>query len=148
MGRLLAIDYGRKRCGLAVTDPLRIVATALDTVASSQLIPYLKAYVAKETVDEIVVGLPRTLSGEPSESMRYISPAMDRLRKELPGIVLRFYDERFTTTLAHKAMLEGGLKKSDRRDKATVDRMAAVIILNSYLESRVYQNSQPPQKHN
>ena len=136
MGRLLAIDYGRKRCGLAVTDVLQIVATALDTVPSAQLITYVKAYVSREPVDEIIVGLPKTLGGEPSESMRYITPAINRLRKELPGVEIRFFDERFTSTLAHRAMLDAGVKKSDRRDKGAIDRVAAVIILNGYLESR------------
>ncbi|ROS89257.1 Holliday junction resolvase RuvX [uncultured Duncaniella sp.] len=135
MGRLLAIDYGRKRCGLAVTDVLQIVATALDTVPSAQLIPYIKSYVARERVDEIIVGLPKTLDGQPSESMRYITPAINRLRKELPDIEIKFFDERFTSTLAHRAMIDSGVKKSDRRDKAAIDRMAAVIILNGYLES-------------
>ena len=136
MGRLLAIDYGRKRCGLAVTDVLQIVATALDTVPSAQLIPYIKSYVARERVDEIIVGLPKTLDGQPSESMRYITPAINRLRKELPDIEIKFFDERFTSTLAHRAMIDSGVKISDRRDKAAIDRMAAVIILNGYLESR------------
>lgn len=136
MGRLLAIDYGHKRCGLAVTDVLQIVATALDTVPSAQLIPYIKSYVARERVDEIIVGLPKTLDGQPSESMRYITPAINRLRKELPDIEIKFFDERFTSTLAHRAMIDSGVKKSDRRDKAAIDRMAAVIILNGYLESR------------
>lgn len=135
MGRLLAIDYGRKRCGLAVTDVLQIVATALDTVPSAQLIPYIKSYVARERVDEIIVGLPKTLDGQPSESMRYITPAINRLRKELPDIEIKFFDERFTSTLAHRAMIDSGVKKSDRRDKAAIDRMAAVIILNGYLEN-------------
>ena len=135
MGRLLAIDYGRKRCGLAVTDVLQIVATALDTVPSAQLIPYIKSYVARERVDEIIVGLPKTLDGQPSESMRYITPAINRLRKELPDIEIKFFDERFTSTLAHRAMIDSAVKKSDRRDNAAIDRMAAVIILNGYLES-------------
>lgn len=138
MGRLLAIDYGRRRCGIAVTDVLRIVATALDTVPTAELIAYVKAYTLREQVDEIIVGLPRTLSGDPSESMRYITPAVSRLRRELPGIEVKFFDERFTSTLAHRAMIDAGIKKSDRRDKGAVDRMAAVIILNGYLESRAF----------
>lgn len=135
MGRLLAIDYGRKRCGIAVTDPLRIVATALATVPSAQLVTFVKDYVAREGVDEIIVGLPKTLAGEPSESMRYITPAINRLKKEIPGIPVVFHDERFTSTLAHRAMIDSGVKKNDRRDKAAIDRMAAVIILNGYLDS-------------
>lgn len=138
MGRLLAIDYGRKRCGLAVTDVLQIVATALDTVPSAELVPYIKTYISREPVDAIIVGLPKTLSGEPSESMRYITPAINRLRKEVEGVEIKFFDERFTSTLAHRAMLDAGVKKSDRRDKGAIDRMAAVIILNSYLESRQF----------
>lgn len=138
MGRLLAIDYGRKRCGIAVTDVLRIVATALATVPSAQLLQYVKDYLAREPVDEIIVGLPRTLRGEASESMRYITPAINKMRKELPDIPIRFYDERFTSTLAHRAMIDSGVKKMDRRDKDAIDRMAAVIILNSYIESRAY----------
>ena len=135
MGRILAIDYGRRRCGLAVTDPLRIVATALATVSPAELIPCLKEYMSREEVDEIVGGLPTTMRGDPSDSMRYITPAMGRLRKEFPAMKFTMWDERFTSTLAHRAMLDAGVKKSDRRDKGAIDRMAAVIILNSYLSS-------------
>lgn len=135
MGRLLAIDYGRRRCGIAVTDPLRIIATGLTTVATAELISFIKSYIAAEGVDEIIVGLPTTMRGEPSESMRYITPGINRLRKELPDIPIRFYDERFTSTIAHRAMIDGGMKKKDRRDKAVVDRIAATIILNDYLRS-------------
>lgn len=135
MGRLLAIDYGRKRCGVAVTDPLRIVATALATVPSAGLVTFVKDYVASNPVDRIIVGLPTTMRGEPSESMRYITPALGRLRKELPGMEIVMWDERFTSTMAHRAMLEGGFSRSTRQDKGAIDRMAAVIILNSYLDS-------------
>lgn len=135
MGRLLAIDYGRKRCGVAVTDPLRIVATALATVPSAGLVAFVKDYVAFNPVDRIIVGLPTTMRGEPSESMRYITPALGRLRKELPGMEIVMWDERFTSTMAHRAMLEGGFSRSTRQDKGAIDRMAAVIILNSYLDS-------------
>ncbi len=135
MGRLLAIDYGRKRCGVAVTDPLRIVATALATVPSAGLVAFVKDYVASNPVDRIIVGLPTTMRGEPSESMRYITPALGRLRKELPGMEIVMWDERFTSTMAHRAMIEGGFSRSTRQDKGAIDRMAAVIILNSYLDS-------------
>lgn len=135
MGRILAIDYGKRRCGVAVTDPLRIVATALATVETPKLIAFLQDYMARETVDEIVVGLPTTMRGEPSESMRYITPALGRMRKVFPEMRFTMWDERFTSTLAHRAMLDAGVKKSDRRDKGAIDRMAAVIILNSYLSS-------------
>ena len=138
MGRLLAIDYGRKRCGIAVTDSLRIVATALATVPSGELIKFLKDYIGREQVDEIIVGLPKTLAGEASDSMRYITPAINRLKKELPGMPVVFYDERFTSTLAHRAMIDSGVRKMERRNKDAIDRMAAVIILSGYLESRSY----------
>ncbi len=122
MGRILAIDYGRRRCGLAVTDPLRIVATALATIPPVELVSFIKEYMSREVVDEIVVGLPTTMRGEPSDSMRYITPAMGRLRKEFPGMKFTMWDERFTSTLAHRAMLDAGVKKSDRRDKGAIDR--------------------------
>ena len=123
------------RCGVAVTDPLRIVATALATVPSAGLVAFVKDYVASNPVDRIIVGLPTTMRGEPSESMRYITPALGRLRKELPGMEIVMWDERFTSTMAHRAMLEGGFSRSTRQDKGAIDRMAAVIILNSYLDS-------------
>ena len=127
MGRLLAIDYGRKRCGIAVTDPLRIVATGLTTVATAKLVEFVKNYVASEAVDTIVVGLPTTMRGEESESMRYI-----------PDIPIVFFDERFTSTIAHRAMIDSGMPKMARRDKAAVDQIAATIILNDYLQSKQY----------
>lgn len=138
MGRLLAIDYGRKRCGIAVTDTLRIVATGLTTVATASLSEFIKNYVSREPVDMIVVGMPRTMSGEPSESMRYITPGINRLRKGLPGVEIVFFDERFTSVLAHRGMIDSGMKKMQRRDKAAVDEMAAAIILNDYLQSKQY----------
>ena len=139
MGRLLAIDYGRKRCGIAVTDTMRIVATALDTVATAELCGYIQAYVAREPVDAIIVGHPTTLDGQESESMRYIVPGIKRVRKLLPPeIDVVFYDERFTSALAHQAMLDSGMHRMQRRDKAVVDRMAATIILNEYLQSKTY----------
>ena len=138
MGRLLAIDYGRKRCGIAVTDVLKIVATGLKTVATHQLVQFLKDYTAKEPVDKIVVGLPKTVRGEASESMNYITPGVNRIKKELPGMEIVFFDERFTSVLAHKSMLESGMKKSDRQNKAVVDEISATIILNDYLQSKLY----------
>lgn len=140
MGRLLAIDYGRKRCGIAVTDPLRIVATGLTTVATAGLNDFVKKYVGQEQVDAIIVGLPRTVQGEESESMRYIRPGIQRLRQALPGVKVEFFDERFTSVLAHRSMLDSGMKKMQRRDKAVVDEIAATIILNDYLQSKQYQD--------
>ncbi|MDE5784992.1 MAG: Holliday junction resolvase RuvX [Duncaniella sp.] len=140
MGRLLAIDYGRKRCGVAVTDTLQIVATALATVPAGDLVKFLSDYTSREPVDEIIVGLPRTMRGEQSESMKYILPAVGRIRSALPDIPVIYSDERFTSVLAHRAMIDSGVKKMDRRDKGAVDRMSAVIILNDYLQSRQYNS--------
>lgn len=136
MGRILSIDYGRKRTGIAVTDPLQIIANGLTTVPTAKLMDFLKDYLRRETVDCIVMGQPRQMNGEMSESWRYISPFLGRLKKELPGVPVHLVDERFTSVLAHKAMLEGGLGKTARRDKALVDEISACIILQSYLESR------------
>lgn len=138
MGRLLSIDFGRKRCGIAVTDTLRIVATGLTTVATAQLIDFVKRYIVAEPVDRIVVGLPTTLRGEPSDSMRYLTPVINRLRKEIAPMPIEFYDERFTSTLAHRAMIDGGMKKMDRRNRAIVDEISATILLNDYLQSKAY----------
>lgn len=135
----MSIDYGRRRCGIAATDTLRIVATGLTTVATASLIEFVKKYVADEPVDEIIVGHPTTMRGEDSESMRYIIPGINRLKKELPGMKITFFDERFTSVLAHRAMIDGGMKKSDRRDKAIVDEISATILLNDYLQSKSYQ---------
>ena len=140
MGRILSIDFGRKRTGLAATDSLKIVANGLATVPTAQVIDFIKKYMATEEVELIVVGLPRQMTGEPSESTRYLKPFLDRLRKELPEVPVEMFDERFTSTIAHRSMLDGGMKKTDRRDKAIVDTIAATIILNDYLQSRQYQN--------
>ena len=139
MGRILGIDYGRKRTGIAVTDPLKIVAGNLETVPTHTLMQYIKDYVAREQVECIVVGKPTQLNGEPSESMKYIEPSVSRLHKEFPDMPVVMYDERFTSTIAHRAMIDGGMKKSDRRDKARVDAIAATIILNDYLQSKYNQ---------
>ena len=136
MGRLLSIDFGRRRCGIVVTDPLRIVANGLTTVPTATLIQFVKDYLSKEPVDRIVVGLPTTLRGEPSESMRYLTPAINRLKKEIAPTEVVFFDERFTSAIAHRAMIDGGMKKMDRRDKAIVDEISATILLNDYLQSR------------
>lgn len=138
MGRILAIDYGQKRVGLAVTDPLQLVANGLDTVAAHEVLDYLKKYMASEPVDKIVVGFPKQMNGEESESMKYIRPFVARLQQAFPDMEIIYVDERFTSVLAHKAMLDGGLKKKDRQNKALVDKISATIILQSYLESRAY----------
>jgi putative Holliday junction resolvase len=135
MGRVLAIDYGRKRTGLAVTDVLRITANPLLTVETKNLMEWLRTYLAQEPVDEVVVGLPTQMNGEESESMNYIRPFIGAFKKAFPTIPVTMYDERFTSVLAHQAMLAGGMKKKARQDKATVDKIAACIILEGYLES-------------
>lgn len=140
MGRLLSIDYGRKRCGIAVTDSMKIVATGLTTVPSGKLIDFLRDYFAKESVDAIVIGMPLTVRGEPSESQKYLLPALGQIRKQFPGMHIITYDERFTSVLAHRAMIDGGMKKTARRDKAVVDEISATIILNDYLQSRQYSS--------
>ena len=138
MGRLLSIDFGRKRCGIATTDTLQIVANGLCTIATADLCAWVKAYIARETVDKIVVGLPVTLRGEPSESQRWLRPAIGRLAREVAPVPVVFYDERFTSALAHKAMLDGGLPKMARRDKALVDEISATIILTDYQKRKKY----------
>ena len=136
MGRILAIDFGRKRTGIAVTDPLQIVANGLTIVATHTLIDFLQSYVKSEPVELIVVGLPKQLNGQPSESTKWLEPFLNRLRKVMPDMPVVMYDERFTSTLAHRAMIDGGMKKMDRRNKEVVDSIAAAIILNDYLQSR------------
>ena len=135
MGRILAIDYGLKRTGLAVSDPLRIIAGALDTVATHTLMEYLKQYLSKNDVSTIVVGQPKQTNGEMSESWRAIEPFVSRLRKEFPKVEVVLYDERFTSVLAHRTMLESGIGRMARRDKALVDRISATIILQDYMQS-------------
>ena len=141
MARLLAIDFGRKRCGIAVTDSACIVANPLVTVPTASLIGFVKEYIAREAVSAIVVGRPKTVRGEDSESMRFLAPVINRLKKEIAPLPLVFFDERFTSVLAHRAMIDGGMSKMDRRDKAVVDKISASIILNDFLESRAYKTS-------
>ena len=138
MGRILSIDYGRKRTGLAVTDPLRIIASALTTVETKELEKYLADYFSKNEVDVIVLGKPSQMNGQPSETMRYIEPLAGRLRHAYPDKEVVLYDERFTSVMAHRTMLESGIGKMARRDKALVDRISATIILQSYMDSIQY----------
>ena len=132
----MAIDFGRKRCGIAVTAVLRIVANGLTTVPPASLPAFVADYCSKETVDAIVVGEPRDMKGNPSESQRFITPALARLRKAVPDMPVVLFDERFTSVLAHRAMIDGGLSKMARRDKALVDEISATILLNDYLQSQ------------
>lgn len=136
MARLLAIDFGRRRCGIAVTDPACIVANPLETVETSRLVDFVAEYVRTNPVSTVVVGQPRTVRGEDSESVRYLTPVINRLRKVIAPIPIEYFDERFTSVLAHRAMIDGGMKKMARRDKAAVDKISASIILNDYLSSR------------
>ncbi|MDE6008116.1 MAG: Holliday junction resolvase RuvX [Muribaculaceae bacterium] len=136
MGRIMAIDYGRKRSGVAVTDILQISANGLPTQRTCDLMEFIKGYCRREPVDLIVVGEPRDLKGNPSESMRYIIPFLNRLRKEMPDMRVEMYDERFTSTIAHREMIAGGFRKKQRAEKGRADEMAAIIILTSYLECK------------
>ena len=139
MGRILAIDFGTKRTGIAVTDPLRIVPGGLTTVATHELMAFLAGYFAKEQVDLIVVGHPTNMKGEESASMQQIRPFVDKLRKQYPDKEVVMFDERFTSVLAQKAILEAGIKKMARRNKALVDEVSATIILESYMNSIQYK---------
>ena len=134
MDRIIGIDYGRKRTGLAVSDPLGIFASALDTVHSAKIIDYIKNYAAAERIIRFVVGYPRNLDGRPSEAAADVDAFLKVLAKAFPGIPVTLEDERFTSVLAHRAMIDGGMKASDRRDKASVDRISAAIILQGYLD--------------
>lgn len=138
MSRILAIDYGRKRTGVAVTDPMQIIATGLTTVSTHELESFITKYVEQEKVERIIIGHPRQMNYEDSDNMKSIVPFINRLRKLLPNMPVELVDERFTSVLAHKAMLAGGLKKKDRQNKALVDEISATIILQSYLESKKY----------
>lgn len=135
MARILSIDYGRKRTGLAVTDPLQIIAGGLATVATSELFDWLKAYIARESVERIVIGEPRQPNGEPSENLARVQQFVNRWRKAVPEVPIEYYDERFTSVLAHQTMLAGGLKKKDRQNKALVDEISATIILQDYMRA-------------
>ena len=135
MGRVLAIDYGRKRCGIAVSDPLRICANGLPTVRSCDLMSFLKDYCSREQVDCIVVGLPLTMKGDLSESNRYITPFLNQLAKTMPDMRVERMDERFTSAIAHREMAMAGLKKSRREEKELADKTAAVLILTDWLNA-------------
>ena len=136
MRRRLAIDYGRKRTGLAVSDTMQIIANGLTTVPTHELLDFIAGYVQKEPVERIIIGLPKQMNNEVSENMKYIEPFVRLLKKKIPEMPVEFVDERFTSVLAHRTMLEAGLKKKDRQNKALVDEISATIILQTYLESK------------
>ena len=134
--RILSIDYGKKRTGLAVTDPLQIIAGGLATVATAELFQYLNDYIAREPVERIVIGEPRQPNGQPSENLQRLQQFVNRWKKARPDVPIEFFDERFTSVLAHQAMLDGGLKKKARQNKALVDEISATIILQDYMRAR------------
>ena len=134
MDRLIGIDYGRRRTGLAVSDPLRIFAVALETVDTAKLIDYLKKYAEKETIERFVVGYPVNMDGSPSEARADVDAFLTVLQKAFPGVPVSLEDERFTSVLAHRVMIDGGMKAKDRRDKKSVDRISAAIILQGYMD--------------
>lgn len=136
MARLLAIDYGKKRTGLAVSDEMQIIAGGLTTVPTTELVDFLLDYVRREPVERIIVGQPKQMNNEPSENMGRIVPFVNRLRKLLPEIPVEYHDERFTSVLAQRTIIEAGIKKMARRNKELVDEVSATIILQSYMESR------------
>lgn len=136
MGRILAIDYGQKRCGIAVTDELQLIANALETVATKDLLTFLQDYLQKETVSLFVIGEPRQMNNQPSDSTRFINPFIGRLRKMFPEIPVDRMDERFTSRMAFQSMIDAGLGKKARANKALVDSISATLILQSYLETK------------
>ena len=136
MARLLAIDYGKKRTGIAVSDEMQIIAGGLTTVPTTGLEAFILSYLQREKVERIIVGLPKQMNNEPSENMRRIEPFVNRLRKLLPDIPVEYHDERFTSVLAQRAIIDAGIKKMTRRNKELVDEVSATIILQSYMESK------------
>lgn len=139
MGRLLGLDVGRKRTGIAVTDPLRIIPSGLGYASTGEIPDRVRSYCAEEEVDAIVVGLPKQADNTPSESEKYITPLVNRLRKLLPEMPILRYDERFTSVIANRTLLQSGMGRMKRREKGLVDEISAVIILRDFLESRMYQ---------
>jgi putative holliday junction resolvase len=136
MGRILAIDYGLKRTGLAVTDPLQIIATGLETLETPKLIFFLKNYFQRETVDEVVIGMPKKLNNEDSDTASSVRKFIELFKKNFPSMAIREVDERFTSSMAHQTMITGGMKKKDRQVKGNVDKISATLILQSYLQSK------------
>ena len=146
MGRVLSIDYGKKRTGVAVTDPLQLIANGLTTLPTPEVLDFVTRYVRGEQVECIVVGRPRQTDGSDSENMKRVEPFVNRLRKLLPAIPVVYFDERYTSVLAHQAMLEGGLKKKARQNKALVDEVSATIILQGWMEARRMQADKKNEK--
>lgn len=139
MSRILAIDYGQKRTGLAVSDPMQLIASRLETIPTAEIWKFLEEYFRREPVERVLVGYPVQMNNQPSEALRFINPFVRAFTKKYPGVSVELVDERFTSKLAQRAMLDGGLKKSDRRNKALVDGISATIILQSWLEQKRYE---------
>lgn len=142
MGRILAIDYGTKRIGLAVTDPLKIIASPLTTVKSGEFDNFFDDYMKKEVVEALVVGYPVQMNNTPSESVRYINPFIKKIKKKYPLLPVHLADERFTSKIALKTIIDGGVKKKDRQDKSLVDKISASIILQSFLDSEIRRKNE------
>ena len=140
MGRILALDIGRKRTGIAVTDSLKLIANGVATVSTGKVFDFLTSFPYTEQIELFVVGMPRQMNNEPSEAVKYVEPVINRLKKLYPSIPVRLIDERFTSKIAHQTMLAGGVKKKGRQNKALVDTISATIILQSYLESVDFEN--------
>lgn len=138
VGRILAIDYGKKRVGIAVTDPLQLIATRLTTVPAHEIWTFLKDYFSKENVEKVIVGYPMQMNNQPSEAVLYINPFLKKFQKDYPDMPLEQVDERFTSKMAFQTMIDAGLKKKDRQNKETIDGISATIILQSYLEQKKY----------
>ena len=138
MSRLLAIDYGKKRTGIAVSDPLQIIANGLTTVETSKIFDFLKSYFEKEKVEKVIVGLPKQMNNEASENLHRIEQFVTQLKKIHPTLEVEYFDERFTSKISQQTMVESGLKKKDRQNKALVDEISATIILQGYMESKIY----------
>ena len=135
LARILSFDIGKKRTGIAATDPLRIIANGICTIPTNDIIIFLTDYLSKEKVDILVIGNPKQMNNQPSEAVKYINPAINRIKKAFPDLPIALVDERFTSKLAFQTMIDGGVKKMDRQNKALVDTISATIILQSYLES-------------
>lgn len=141
MGRILAIDYGQKRVGIAVTDELQLIANSLTTVHSKDILSFLKEYIKKEKVDCFVVGEPKQMNNQASESVKYINPFINQLKKEFPNMPIERCDERFTSKIATQTILMSGLNKKDRQDKSLIDSISATIILQTYMETKAYKQN-------
>lgn len=135
MGRILAIDYGRKRTGIAVSDPLQIIANGLCTLSSVEVLDFLSEYIPTENVETIVIGYPKTLNNTPSQSLKYINPFLKKMEKKFPNINIIQFDERFTSRMAFQTMIDSGIGKTKRKNKSLVDKISATIILQNYMET-------------